>query len=253
MPLYHIHTHKNIRLRLYDRRGRLRPAAIKRFSRFMESYRTGRVRPIHWRIPVILYDVWLHFGQPQVTVFSGYRPRSVVRLKTSKHVTGEAVDFALDGVSNSDVRDYLLDHWFMVGVGYYPNSYHVHLDVRKKKTFWIDYGGPGESAMYARRPYKDLKKGVAKRGHVPARFRPKKSPKTPKAKKPKAKKPKAKKPKAKKPKAKKPEAKKPKPKKAKPEMNRQAKNADAKRVEAEKSEAEDAGAGKPRGYAGTGE
>jgi uncharacterized protein YcbK (DUF882 family) len=174
MPLYHIHTQKRISLRLYTKRGQIRPRAIRRFSRFLRSYRTDEVHPIHWRLAVILYEVWLHFGQPQVTIFSGYRPSKVVRLKTSKHVSGEAVDFALDGISNARLRDYLLKHWFMVGVGYYPNSYHVHLDVRKKKAFWIDYGGPGESAMYARKPYRDLRKGLAKRGYRPSRFAKKK-------------------------------------------------------------------------------
>lgn len=173
MSLYHIHNRESLELRLYDARGRVRPKAVHKFSRFMRSYKTGKVRTIHWRLPVVLYEIWLRFGQPQVTIYSGYRPPEVCSLKTSKHTEGEAVDFSFDGVPNSEVRDYILKHWFMVGVGFYPNSYHVHLDVRKKKTFWIDYGGPGEGARYARRPYKDVKKGIARRGYVPPRFQKK--------------------------------------------------------------------------------
>jgi hypothetical protein len=31
-----------------------------------------------------------------------------------------------------------------VGVGYYPNSSFVHLDVRDHSAYWVDYAGPGE-------------------------------------------------------------------------------------------------------------
>jgi len=38
-----------------------------------------------------------------------------------------------------------------VGVGYYPNSSFVHLDVRDVPTYWIDYSGPGQAPRYAHR------------------------------------------------------------------------------------------------------
>ncbi len=167
MPLYHVHNREAIRIRLYDSRGQLRAAAFRRFARFMRCSHTGRAQKIHWRLLVILYDLWLHFGQPQVSVFSGNRPKVVARLKTSKHVTGHAIDFNFDAISNVRIRNYLLRHYSHVGVGYYPNGFHMHLDVRAKKTFWIDYGGPGEEAMYSRTPYLDLKRGVARRGYRP--------------------------------------------------------------------------------------
>lgn len=167
MPVYHLHSRELRRIRPYDARGRLRPAALRRFSRLLRCAHTGKVRAIHWRVLVILYDVWLHFGLPQVTIFSGYRPPEVARLKTSKHVIGRAVDFTLDGVSNARIRDYLRRSFDHVGVGYYPNGFHVHLDVRKHKRFWIDYGGVGEAAQYSRTPLRDLRRGVARRGMHP--------------------------------------------------------------------------------------
>jgi hypothetical protein len=39
-----------------------------------------------------------------------------------------------------------------VGVGYYPNSTHIHLDVRDKTTYWVDYSFPGERPHYAYEP-----------------------------------------------------------------------------------------------------
>jgi hypothetical protein len=46
-------------------------------------------------------------------------------------------------VPNAALRDYLrtLPN---VGVGYYPNSTHVHLDVREASAYWVDEAGPGE-------------------------------------------------------------------------------------------------------------
>ena len=35
-----------------------------------------------------------------------------------------------------------------VGVGYYPNSTFVHLDVRSTKAIWVDLSGPGEPPRY---------------------------------------------------------------------------------------------------------
>jgi uncharacterized protein YcbK (DUF882 family) len=163
MPLYHVHHREAVRIRPYDRRGRLRPKALRRFSRFMRCTHTRRVHRIHWRLLVVLYDLWLRFGQPQVTVFSGYRPKVVARLKTSRHVSGHAIDFNFDGVANERVRDYLLEHFQKVGVGYYPNSWHIHLDVRSRKDFWIDRAKAGEQADYAPQPHRDLRRERAGR------------------------------------------------------------------------------------------
>ncbi|HEY0711832.1 MAG TPA: hypothetical protein VGF45_04105, partial [Polyangia bacterium] len=50
------------------------------------------------------------------------------------------------------------------GVGYYPNSSFVHLDIRRgASAFWIDYSGPGENAIYAKNALEDLRSGRAER------------------------------------------------------------------------------------------
>ncbi len=167
MPLYHIHSHELALIRLYDASGRLRPKALAKMSHLMRDYKTGEEIQIHWRLAVLLYDLFIHFGQPQVTIFSGYRPHSTIHGRPSKHASGHAVDFALDGVNNREIAAYLLKHGFKVGVGYYPNSYHVHLDVRPKNGFWVDYSGPGEQALYSPKARRDFWSGRAKPGAMP--------------------------------------------------------------------------------------
>jgi hypothetical protein len=75
---------------------------------------------------------------------------------------GLACDFRVEGVKTAELRDYLRKTFDKVGVGYYPNSTFVHLDVRKERSaFWIDYSGPGERSVYSENPKDDLRTGRA--------------------------------------------------------------------------------------------
>lgn len=93
------------------------------------------------RLLMLLAQVSDHFAGRPLRVVSGYRTTSWV--EESKHPLGRACDFVVLGVPNKVVRDYLRS-LESVGVGYYPNSSFVHLDVREKTTYWVDYAGPGE-------------------------------------------------------------------------------------------------------------
>lgn len=97
---------------------------------------------IHPRLVRLIAHVSDKFGGREVRIVSGYRTKSFVAA--SKHKEGRALDFSIPGVPNEALRDYLrtLDD---VGVGYYPNSSFVHLDVRGYNAYWIDYAGPGEA------------------------------------------------------------------------------------------------------------
>jgi Bacterial protein of unknown function (DUF882) len=99
-------------------------------------------------------------------VVSGYRHPDVAKNPHSPHMKGLACDFRVEGVKTAELRDYLRRTFDKVGVGYYPNSSFVHLDVRKDRSaFWIDYSGPGERAVYSATPDQDLKNGRADRYH----------------------------------------------------------------------------------------
>jgi hypothetical protein len=63
-------------------------------------------------------------------------------------------------VPNATLRDFLRSSFAHVGVGYYPNSLFVHLDVRKgPSAFWIDYSGPGQGSEYSPNARDDLRTG----------------------------------------------------------------------------------------------
>jgi LysM repeat protein len=94
------------------------------------------------------------FGGRPLRVVSGFRSASY--FADSRHRTSEAVDFSIPGVPNAVLRQYLLllDD---VGVGYYPNSSFLHLDVRACVAQWVDYAGPGEP------PRRSPRRGPARR------------------------------------------------------------------------------------------
>ena len=119
------------------------------FERVLASWRTGQREHIHERLIRMLTKVSDHFGGRPIKVISGFRPyRPTQYTAHSRHNAGHAVDFYIPGVPNEVVRDYCRT-LHKVGVGYYPNSTFIHLDVREMDTYWIDYSGPGQAPRYA--------------------------------------------------------------------------------------------------------
>jgi len=59
----------------------------------------------------------------------------------SNHGKGRAVDMVVPGVPDEEVARYARETGF-VGVGVYPTSQFVHVDVRPRSYFWVDFSGP---------------------------------------------------------------------------------------------------------------
>lgn len=143
-------TREQIRLRLVDDGGRVRNAARRRLARVLRHRGTDGERLPHPRLLQLLARVSDHFGGRTIYVVSGYRPARGFTREASRHVHGHAVDFRIQGVPNTVLRDYCRTLG-NVGVGYYPNSTFVHLDVRDEPGYWVDLSRPGEAPQYRRR------------------------------------------------------------------------------------------------------
>ncbi len=124
--------------------------ARKRITHFLRDWRTGRSKYVPERLIWYLYLVAQHFDAP-LEIVSGYRHKE---RKSSRHKQGRAVDFRVVGVSPKTVWKYC-KRFDNVGLGWYPNSRFVHIDVRKRSHYWVDDSGPGEAS--------DYRKGVAQR------------------------------------------------------------------------------------------
>jgi len=99
----------------------------------------GKVHPLAPRLLDLVYRCMRHFDASVVRVVSGYRRDRA----GSRHTQGRAVDMSIDGVPNDKLAAYVRDLGF-VGVGFYPRSAFVHLDVREASYFWIDDSAPNE-------------------------------------------------------------------------------------------------------------
>lgn len=125
--------------------NRISLAAQKGIKRALYSWRTGGEVDIDPRLIRVLVKVSDTFGGRPLRIVSGYRESSFA--KDSKHKSGRACDLSVEGVPNDALRDYLLT-LDQLGVGYYPNSSFVHVDVRPKSTQWVDRSAPGERPDY---------------------------------------------------------------------------------------------------------
>ena len=161
--LFHINHRETLRLRIADDRGRPLRGLQQQVNRFLRCHYTKRQHAINPRLTRLIYETGRHFAGRRIEVVSGYRHPRVAKNKRSPHMKCLACDMRVSGVKNTELRDFFRQRFKNVGVGYYPNSSFVHLDVRKASAFWIDYSGPGENALYARDAYQDLATGRADR------------------------------------------------------------------------------------------
>ena len=134
--------------RLLDNKGQPIPAAMARVDRLLFDRRSTHTHPTSVALLRKLTEVSNHFGGNRIIIISGYREESSNRYTTrSNHARGRAIDFRVENIPNEELRDFC--HTLTgVGVGYYPNSSFVHLDVRSITTHWTDISGPGEAPNY---------------------------------------------------------------------------------------------------------
>jgi hypothetical protein len=144
-------TNRNTRaqgkVRLYDAHGALDRGAARAFMRIAGR---GAAEPddasddderLSLRVVQLAVRASYHFGGAPMLIISATRPGS-----HGRHGTGEALDFALEGVKASALASYLRGTP-RAGVGIYthPKTQYVHLDVRDHSYHWLDGSPPGVS------------------------------------------------------------------------------------------------------------
>lgn len=108
------------------------------------AYVTPQVMRLHAGLLERLQKVAARYPGRTIEIVSGHRPEA---RETSRHHHGRALDFRVKGVTRERLRDFLRP-FEATGVGYYPNSSFVHMDVRDDRGYWVDRSGPGEAADY---------------------------------------------------------------------------------------------------------
>ncbi|CAN5124421.1 YcbK family protein [soil metagenome] len=137
LKLHNIHTQEKLEAVYYEK-GEYVPDAVQALDKVLRDYRTGDVYSMHPE----LFDNLAALAAKTETkshfqIISGYRsPKTNAMLhqrsgevaKRSLHMDGKAIDLYLEDVALDRVRAAALD-LKRGGVGYYPVSNFVHVDV----------------------------------------------------------------------------------------------------------------------------
>ncbi|MBX7192198.1 MAG: DUF882 domain-containing protein [Sandaracinaceae bacterium] len=106
------------------------------------EYFASEIRRLDPGLLVRLRAIADRFPGHDIEITSGYRPDA---RETSRHRTGHALDLRVVGASLEEVHAFALG-FDDSGVGLYPTSEFLHVDVRPRVTRWVDLAGPGEPA-----------------------------------------------------------------------------------------------------------
>jgi uncharacterized protein YcbK (DUF882 family) len=137
VALHNLHTGESLDA-CYWEQGRYMPDALASVDKVLRDYRTGEVHAIDPRLLDLLHQVHGRVGAEQpFQVISGYRcPRTNALLHErsgqvaahSLHMDGMAIDVRMDGVALDHLHKAAMD-LKVGGVGLYPTSNFVHMDV----------------------------------------------------------------------------------------------------------------------------
>jgi uncharacterized protein YcbK (DUF882 family) len=143
LSLVNLHTGEQLRC-CYWRSGAYLPQALADVARVLRDHRTGEVHPIDPRLLDLLTQLSGRLGAARpFEVISGYRsPKTNAKLHArssgvatrSLHMDGKAIDVRLPGVPLTRLRDAALALQ-AGGVGYYPKSNFVHVDVGRVRRW----------------------------------------------------------------------------------------------------------------------
>jgi uncharacterized protein YcbK (DUF882 family) len=140
LVLVSLNTTDRLELTAAGEHGGFSASDLDRAAFVLRDSRMGNEHPVEPRVLDVVYRIQAHFQAQEIRVISGYRtPFGHV---ASNHARGRAVDLVVPGVSDQDVAKFAREQGF-VGVGIYPSSGFVHVDVRDRSYFWIDASGPG--------------------------------------------------------------------------------------------------------------
>lgn len=140
LHLHHLHTGENLNI-VYKIGDAYVPGAVEKLNYFLRDHRTNDVSHYDPREFDLLHSVMTKLGKPDgvIDIVCGYRTpwsnnflrtRSAITgvAKNSQHTQAKTIDIRVPGIQTSRLRDIALS-LHGGGVGYYPVSQFVHVDV----------------------------------------------------------------------------------------------------------------------------
>ena len=143
LSFFNIHTGENMKA-IYYWRGSYVPQALSDINYILRDYRTGEVKEIDTDLLDLLFALHQKMeSKIPFNVISGYRSPETNSLlsvmskgvvKNSLHIHGKAIDIRLPGYELKTLQRAAVD-LRRGGVGYYPSSDFVHVDVGRIR-YW---------------------------------------------------------------------------------------------------------------------
>jgi uncharacterized protein YcbK (DUF882 family) len=133
--------------------GEVEGSSYRKLRHLMRCLRTGAETPVDPRLIDLLYRIAQRTGQ-KLQLVSGFRAPMFSKAALSYHTRGMAADIRIPGMTPLMARD-LAVSMNVKGIGYYPVSGFIHVDVRDEQARWIDYGKDsqdGEGAEHGSDP-----------------------------------------------------------------------------------------------------
>ena len=135
-----LNTRERVELTALGDSGGFTARDLDRAAHLLRDPGAAASYPVEPRLLDVVYGLQRHFAAQEIRVISGYRePHGG---GASNHGKGRAMDLVVPGATDEDVAKFAREVGF-VGVGIYPVSGFVHVDVRDRSYFWVDSSGPG--------------------------------------------------------------------------------------------------------------
>jgi uncharacterized protein YcbK (DUF882 family) len=143
LNFHNLHTDERLQT-VYWQNGGYDRAALEKINHILRDHYSGDSCAMNVQLVDLLYDLQLRLNNDKpVEIISGYRsPRTNMMLaslsdgvaKNSYHTKGMAMDIRMTGTSLSKLHTTALA-MRRGGVGYYPDSQFVHIDVGPIRTW----------------------------------------------------------------------------------------------------------------------
>ncbi|HVZ73395.1 MAG TPA: DUF882 domain-containing protein [Polyangia bacterium] len=133
-----VNTGEHVDVRLDLASGEVEAGSYRALRHLMRCLRTGAETPFDPRLIELLYRIAKRTHQ-KIELVSGFRAPMYSLAQLSYHTRGMAADIRIPGMTPLMVRD-LARSMGVKGIGYYPVSQFVHVDVRDEPQEWTDYG-----------------------------------------------------------------------------------------------------------------
>jgi len=143
LSFHNLHTDETLTT-VYWADGKYIPGALSEINYILRDFRRNEVKPIDARLLDLLYALRLNLDtNASFQVISGYRSplTNAMLLRATEgvaahslHLKGQAIDLRVPGIDLSVVRGAALA-LRGGGVGYYPRSDFVHVDVGRIRTW----------------------------------------------------------------------------------------------------------------------